>query len=126
MTELFSKIKKNDVEQIIPTVKKIIQLLYGEGKITRVNVIRSLVVSLTEASKEWLSADREILESSIKDPKMLSEVLLERYMANYVAILLLTVEHFEFIDIEQKKTLFKNALKLLEKVEDDKHKKIIL
>ncbi len=125
MSELFARITKDDVNQIIPSVKKVIKLLYNESKLTRVNAIRSLIISIDELVNEWLQADRDILESEIKSKKSLSNVLLKRYLDNYTAIILLLIDSISTLDVHQKKKLLGDILQTLDKA-DDKQKKIIL
>ena len=124
MTELFAKITKKDQEQIILAVKQTIKLLYNDNHVTRVNSIRSLIISIDEVLNDWLSADKEILKSEIK-PEILPSVLLDRYLKNYTGVILLLIDNISTIDIAQKKKLLRDMLKTLDKAEK-KQKKIIL
>ncbi len=124
MTELFAKITKKDQEQIISAVKKTIKLLYNDNKVTRVNCIRSLIISIDEIVNDWLAADKEILKSEIK-PEILPSVLLDRYLKNYTGTILLLIDNISTIDITQKKKLLRDILDTLDKAEK-KQKKIIL
>ena len=127
MSELFGKIKQDDIKILAPAVEKILKLLYNELALTRVNVVRSLAISLSNTLGEWNEAEKEILSSQIKDKETLDKNLMDRYIANHVAATLLFIDGME-VTMDQKKQVIENMLKVLQRTGDDEKpkKRIIL
>lgn len=121
MTELFSKINPDDLKHIQPAVSQTLELLYNKLSLTRVNTVRSLILSLSNTMMEWNDSEREILQFEIKDKKELEKNLIDRYILNHVASILLLIDSTD-LDLEDKKRIIQELSKIVKKQE----KKIIL
>jgi len=122
MTELFRKITKEDLSKIGPAVQQILQILYDELGLTRLNLVRTLIIALSNSLSEWSEAEAEILKGTIKDKKELEQNLIDRHVAQHIAAILLLIDGSDLPDINQKKLIIKQLSKMIKKVE----KKIIL
>lgn len=128
MSELFGKITKDDLKDIAPAVQQTLKLLYDDLSLTRINVVRSLIISLSNTLIEWNEAEKEILSSQIKNKETLDKNLMDRYIANHVAATLLFIDGMDdTVTMDQRKRVIKNMLKVIERADSDEpEKKIIL
>ena len=122
MTELFKKIKKEDLAKIGPAVQQVLKLVYDDLGLTRLNLVRTLIIALSNSLSEWSEAEAEILRSTIKDKEELEQNLIDRHVAQHIAAILLLIDGSDLPYINQKKLIIEQLSKMIKKVE----KKIIL